>query len=68
MAFAPCICCKVPFGFNPLTVPSSSAITGQREPLCQLCMGFINAKREASGLSPFPIARDAYQPVEAAAL
>lgn len=68
IAVAPCICCRVPFGFNPLTVPSSTAMTGTREPICLACIAVINAKREAAGLPPFPIAADAYEPVEAAAL
>lgn len=68
MAFAPCICCHVPFGFNPLTVPSTTAFTGQREAVCEPCMKRVNEIRADAGLPPFPIAADAYQPIEEAAL
>lgn len=64
VAVAPCACCKVPFAFNPLSVPSTTA--GEKEPVCLLCMGMVNAKREAQGLAPFPIAADAYEPIEVA--
>jgi len=53
------------FTFNPLTVPSTTAITGQREPVCRICMGHINKKRQELGLEPFAIAPDAYEPTEA---
>lgn len=59
-----CIGCGNPFTFNPLRVPSSSAITGQREPICVDCFRRINAKRVELGLPPFPPpAADAYEPV-----
>lgn len=57
-----CIACGRLFTFNPNSVPSTSAITGTREPICQPCMGTINAKRVTLGLAPFPILPDAYEP------
>jgi hypothetical protein len=59
----PCITCGRPFSYNPLRVPSTSAITGTREPVCRSCMDFINTKRETMGLTPFPIFDDAYEAV-----
>jgi len=47
--------------FNPVHVPSSTALTGLREPLCRSCMDRINAKRADMGLDPFPILPDAYE-------
>ena len=61
LAHGNCICCGHPFAFNPVRVPSTSALTGQREPVCQGCMAKINAKRRSMGLEPFPIAPDAYE-------
>jgi hypothetical protein len=60
VAFAPCVLCGVPFSFNPDKVPSTSAITGKREPICESCFGIINAKRVARGDAPFPLLPDAY--------
>lgn len=68
MAFGHCIACGRTFGFNPLRVPSSTALTGEREPVCEACMGKINALRRSRGLEPFAIAPDAYEPVEASEL
>lgn len=59
-AIGPCICCGRLFSFNPERVPSTSAITGKREPVCRDCMDAINAKRKTMGLDPFPILPDAY--------
>jgi hypothetical protein len=63
-AIGPCLCCKRIFAYNPNTVPSSSAVTGSREPVCQSCMQTINQNRVKNGLQPFPIASDAYEPEE----
>ena len=60
-AFGRCITCGQPFAFNPHRVPSTSAITGSREPVCRYCMDRINAKRTADGLEPFAILPDAYE-------
>jgi len=61
---APCICCARPFAFNPYTVPSTSAITGHREPICRSCFDEINRRRVAAGGDPFPVAPDAYEGIE----
>jgi hypothetical protein len=61
-AMGACIVCKRPFTFNPVRVPSTSIITGTREPVCRPCMDWINAKRAALGLAAFPILPDAYEP------
>lgn len=61
-AFGPCICCGQMFGFNPHRVPSSTAITGEREPVCRDCMTRINMQRRAAGQEPFVILSGAYEP------
>jgi hypothetical protein len=63
-AFGPCICCHRPFSYNPERVPSTSAITGQREPVCADCMAAINARRARMGLAPFGILPNAYEAEE----
>jgi hypothetical protein len=65
-AFGHCICCDKPFSFNPVRVPSTSAITGQREPVCGTCIDLINAKRVALGQAAFEIEPDAYGPCDEA--
>lgn len=62
-AFSPCLTCKQIFGYNPHKVPSSSAVTGTREPICQNCINLINRKRIDIGLDPFIISPDAYKPL-----
>lgn len=52
LAIGNCIGCNQPFSFNPEKVPSSSAITGKREPICRTCIDRINPKRIAQGLEP----------------
>lgn len=64
LAVGRCICCDAPFSFNPDLVPSTSAITGSKEPVCRSCMAAINAKRAAAGLEPFAILPGAYDPEE----
>lgn len=64
IAIAPCIFCKVPFGFNPHTVPSTSAITGKREPFCESCLARVNEARKAQGQEPFVAPAGAYEPIE----
>jgi hypothetical protein len=63
-AMGACIGCGRVFTFNPESVPSSTAITGTREPICETCMHRINDWRRANGLQPFEILPDAYEPVE----
>jgi hypothetical protein len=64
IAMAPCIACGRLFSFNPDLVPSTTALTGQREPVCSGCMAHINAKRQRMGLEPFVILPGAYGPQE----
>ena len=59
-----CIACKRLFTFNPYRVPSSSAVTGEREPICEDCVERINPKRIAAGLEPIVPLPGAYDPVE----
>lgn len=40
-AMSPCITCGKVFSYNPHRVPSTSAITGSREPVCRSCMDLI---------------------------
>lgn len=61
IAFGPCVCCKVPFGFNPVRVPSIT-INGQREPVCKQCIDKANPLRVEKGLPPIVPAADAYEP------
>lgn len=63
-----CIACGRPFAFNPHRVPSTSAVTGSREPVCRSCMDWINRKRRELGLEPFQIEADAYEPMAEAEL
>jgi hypothetical protein len=60
LAFGECIACKRVFGFNPVRVPSSSAITGKREPICGDCIVRINRKRVELGFAAVEVAADAY--------
>jgi len=61
-AMSPCLCCGVPFAYNPVRVPSfRDPRTGSKEPVCQWCLGLINAKRAAMGLEPFVPLPDAYE-------
>jgi hypothetical protein len=63
LAWSACIGCRRVFGYNPHHVPSSSAVTGSREPLCRSCMERINAKRATMGLEAFAIHPEAYEPL-----
>ena len=56
-----CIVCGRLFTFHPHHVPSSSAVTGKREPVCRACMDRLNEIRKDRGLEPFPILPDAYE-------
>ena len=57
---APCIGCGQIFSFNPMRVPSSSAVTGKREPICRACVERLNPMRRANGLEPIVPLPDAY--------
>jgi hypothetical protein len=59
-----CVCCRQQFSFNPVRVPSTRALTGEKEPVCRNCMNIINIKREEQGMEPFAIHDDAYEPCD----
>lgn len=56
-----CAGCKRQITFSPSHVPSIR-VKGVREPLCQSCVGVLNARRVADGLPEQPIRPDAYKP------
>ncbi len=60
MAVGNCIGCGKVFTFNPARVPSCSAVTGKREPICQVCVDRVNPVRIKNGLQPIVPAPDAY--------
>jgi hypothetical protein len=64
MAVGACIGCGKTFSFNPNSVPSSSAVTGKREPICRACVDRINPRRVEAGLAPIVPLPDAYEPAE----
>lgn len=63
IATGQCIGCRCLFSFNPVRVPSIT-VDGTREPLCKGCFERVNRERQARGLPAFPLAADAYEPVE----
>jgi len=63
-AMSRCIGCGEMFSYNPHRVPSSSAITGKREPICADCVKRINVRRRENGLDPIVPLPGAYEPVE----
>jgi hypothetical protein len=62
LATSACIGCGRVFLFNPHKVPSSSAVTGKREPICQACVDLLNPIRRKAGLSPIVVLPGAYEP------
>lgn len=60
---SPCLRCGRIFSYNPHRVPSSSAVTGKREPICRSCIDAINVKRRELGFEPFEIPHDAYDAI-----
>jgi hypothetical protein len=64
IAHGACIACGQVFGFNPNRVPSSSAVTGKREPLCQACVNRLNVIRTEKGLPPIVPLPGAYAPAD----
>ena len=62
LAMGPCIGCGRTFSFNPDKVPSTSAVTGTREPICQGCVDRINPMRVKNGLQPIVPLPGAYEP------
>jgi hypothetical protein len=65
-----CLCCGQYFDFNPHKVPSHPwpPPDGPRTPICASCIEIINVRRVEAGLEPWPVAPDAYQPIEEGAL
>lgn len=61
LATGHCIGCSRIFSFNPVKVPSSSAVTGKREPICERCVKRLNPIRIRNGLAPIVPAPDAYK-------
>jgi hypothetical protein len=59
-AMSPCIGCRRVFSYNPVRVPSCSAVTGKREPICQDCVDRVNPMRIKNGLPPIVVLPDAY--------
>lgn len=51
-AMGPCVGCGNVFSYNPVRVPSCSAVTGKREPICEVCVDRVNPMRIKNGLDP----------------
>lgn len=62
LATGPCIGCGAMFSFNPVKVPSTSAVTGKREPICKTCVARVNPVRIKNGLEPIVPLPGAYEP------
>lgn len=60
LAIGECIGCQRVFSFNPVLVPSCSAVTGKREPICAGCVERVNPMRIKNGLEPIVPHPDAY--------
>jgi len=58
--FSACAVCRVPFFYNPMTVPSARLDGGPRQPLCRSCVDQINIRRAARGMAPIVPLPDAY--------
>ena len=56
-----CICCDQVFTYNPMRVPSTTALTGEREPICRDCVNRANPERIKNGLEPIKILPGAYE-------
>lgn len=63
-ATSPCLGCGRVFSYNPARVPSCSAVTGQRAPICEACVESVNPSRVKNGLEPIVPHPDAYAPCE----
>ena len=64
ICYGECIGCHRLFGFNPLRVPSCSAVTGHREQICRDCVNRVNPTRIKNGLEPIVPLPDAYEPAD----
>lgn len=61
LAHGNCIGCGRVFSFNPMRVPSCSAVTGTREPICLGCVERVNPMRIKNGLPPIVPLPGAYE-------
>jgi hypothetical protein len=57
--YSPCFVCKRPFHSNPQSVPSYEG-----EPICSTCIVVVNEERAKKGMPLWPVAADAYEPLE----
>jgi hypothetical protein len=57
---APCVRCQRVFSFNPHMGPSTSVVTGEREPMCRSCFEHLNKMRRELNLAPWQLEPDAY--------
>jgi hypothetical protein len=64
IVYGECLGCHRMFGFHPHLVPSCSAVTGHREPICQQCVDRVNPMRIAHGLEPIVPHPKAYEPCD----
>lgn len=67
MVIGPCFSCGRVMSYNADHVPSipaSQSGTGEREPVCRVCVERANPERIANGLAPIVIHPDAYEPAE----
>ena len=69
-----CYLCGRSFTFNPHRVPSydphfdnPSELPG-RQPICESCIRFVNARRTSTGLEPWPVYADSYEAIPASEL
>lgn len=60
-ALASCYGCGGLMSFNPVKVPSLR-VDGERQPICETCVGIVNSKRRAAGVPEFEIPEGAYAP------
>jgi hypothetical protein len=63
-AMSPCLGCGRVFSYNPMRVPSCSAKTGKREPICEACVERVNPMRIKNGLEPIVVLPGAYEACE----
>ena len=63
MGMGSCLGCGKVFTFNPMKVPTiRDPKSGEKEPICGICMHKANVRREEMGLPPHHIEPDAYEP------
>ena len=59
-----CIGCGRLVSYNPKLVPSCSAVTGTREPICLSCVERVNPMRIKNGLDPIVVLPGAYEAMD----